>query len=385
MRNQLAKDLSNKDFASAKRTISAGIFSNLAIALLLFAVGAVVINFVDFKWLYGIKDDIVSNDVLLWSTFLVFVGIIIRFFLNTVTSIFYALQKASVNNFLMLLVSTLQLLFVLLFKASNPSNALLLLSGSYIFFANAPLLIAGIIVFCGKLKECKPNIKYINKIYIKKVLNIGVVFFLCQIFYMLLISSNELIISNLYGPEYTTDFSFYYKLSSVISMVVTLATTPLWSLITKALNEKQYKWLMKLYRIMSFGGLATIILQFAFIPIEQFVMDIWLKEESIKVNYVIAIAFACFGSVFVYQTILSTIVCGLGRMKLQLFFYLGGIIAKALLVFLFYKISNDWSLVIWTNVIVLLPYCVAQQIDLSLFFRKRIREENALQLEQQML
>ena len=241
--------------------------------------------------------------------------------------------------------------------------------------ANLPTLIAGIILFFTVFKEYVPSVKFITKNHLKSVLNLGMIFFACQILYMLIVNSNEILISNVYGPEFTTQYSFYYKLSSLISMIITLALTPLWSLITKAMNEKQYKWIYKMYKLLSLLGLCTIIIQFLFIPIEQFVMDIWLGDASIKVDYSIAIAFACYGGAFLYQSILSTIVCGLGRMKLQAWFYFVGVIVKFLLIILLHDVIDSWSFVVWTNVIILVPYCIVQQFDLSIFLKKEINKQ----------
>ena len=175
---------------------------------------------------------------------------------------------------------------------------------------------------------------------------------------------------NNYFPQYTTDYTFYYKLTSLISMVITLAMTPIWSVVTKAYVEKNYIWLNKLYKVIKFAGLGTIVLQFLLVPFLQFIMDIWLGSNSIEVNYLTAIAFACFGSVFVYSSMLSTVVCGMGRMKIQTICYGIGVAVKLLLVFVLSKYVNNWNLVVWSNVVILLPYCIIQQIDLDIYLKK---------------
>ena len=171
-------------------------------------------------------------------------------------------------------------------------------------------------------------------------------------------------------------------------MVVTLAMTPIWSVITKAMVEKKYIWLNKLYKIIKIAGIGIVVLQFAFVPCLQFVFDLWLKENSITVNYLTAMAFACFGSVFVYSSMLSTIVCGMARMKLQAIFYAIGIVVKFVLIFSLKDIVGVWDLIVWSNVAVLLPYCIAQHIDLDIYMKKLIKEEkqnNELICEQKII
>ena len=198
----------------------------------------------------------------------------------------------------------------------------------------------------------------------------GSVFFICQIAYMLLMNTNEFFISRIFGPEYTTEYTFYYRLMSLISMVAMLALTPMWSVITKAMEEQRYDWVRKLYQKLKLAGAAAMVVQFAFIPLQQLVMDFWLGKGSVQVEYQTAIAFACFGSVFLYTSILCTIVCGMSRMKIQMVCYSLGVFGKLALILILAPLVNRWSVVVWSNVLVLLPYCLAQKQDLDRFWEK---------------
>lgn len=369
IRNNLVNNLAKKDYNAARKTISSGLFSNFIVSIFLFSMGMLLIGNINLNSFYHIEENIVSYHVLFLATIFVFIGIMLRFFLTIVSSVYYALQKSSVNNFLALCVSVLQLMFVVIAKFDNSEESLLGLSIAYMFLSNFPLCVAGIIVFKKDLKECRPGIQFIEKEYIQRVLGIGSVFFFCQILYMIIINTNEFLITNQFGPQYTTEYTFYYKLTSLISMLVTLGMTPIWSVVTKAVAEENYVWLEKLYKKLKLIGIMAVVIQFVFLFIQQFVMDFWLGENSIQIDYFIAIAFACFGSVFIYSSILSTIVCGMSRMKLQAVCYGIGVIVKVILVVGFSNIFNNWSLVVWSNVIILLPYCIFQQLDLNRYLK----------------
>lgn len=370
IRNNLVKAYAENDEDGIKKTISSGIFAVFTVAIALTVIGCFLLSLIDLNWLFNVDETLISYKTLFLATILVFASIMIRFFLTTITSLFYALQKSAINNFLSLCVSILQLLFVLIVHFDNPEKALVVLSVAYLVISNLPVVIAGIILFGTQLKKYIPRLKYIEKNYIKKVMGIGSVFFVCQILYMFIMNTNEFLVTKLFGPQYTTDYTFYYKLTSLISMVITLAMTPIWSVVTKAYVEKNYIWLNKLYKVIKFAGLGTIVLQFLLVPFLQFIMDIWLGSNSIEVNYLTAIAFACFGSVFVYSSMLSTVVCGMGRMKIQTICYGIGVAVKLLLVFVLSKYVNNWNLVVWSNVVILLPYCIIQQIDLDIYLKK---------------
>ena len=64
----------------------------------------------------------------------------------------------------------------------------------------------------------------------------------------------------------------------LLSMMVSLGLTPLWSMITKAYAEKDYQWISRLYRIIKIAGVVLLIIQFALVPFLQMAMNLWLGK-----------------------------------------------------------------------------------------------------------
>lgn len=374
IRNNLVKALAQNNRKEAKGIISSGLFAVGCVTVALSLVGIMLICTLDLNRFFNIAETTISESALFKSAIFVFLAIMIRFMLTTVSSIFYALQLSSVNSFLGLCVSVLQLMFVLIVKVEDPESSLVLLAVAYMVISNFPVILAGLVVFATKLKDCRPSFKCVRKEYIRIVMQIGGIFFICQILYMLIVNTNEFLITNIFGPNYTTEYTFYYKITSLVSMVVTLAMTPIWSVVTKSMAEKNWIWLNKLYKKIKLVGYLVVIMEFVLIPCLQFIMDIWLGDSSIQVDFKTALAFACFGSVFVYSSMLSTVVCGMARMKLQTVCYTVGVLFKFAFVIGMSKITNDWSVVVWSNAILLLPYCILQQIDLNKYMKKKLKE-----------
>lgn len=372
IRNNLVKALTVGDRIEAKKIISSGVFITIIITIILSIIGIIMLSVIDLNSLFNIDYNIISGEILFISSVFVFLAVMFRFMLTTISSVFYSLQMSAVNNFLALCVSSLQFIYIMVVHFDNPEIALLKVSLAYMIISNLPVAIAGLFVFATKLKDCRPNYKFIDRHHISIVMKIGGVFFICQILYMLIINTNEFLITRLFSPECTTLYTFYYKITSLISMTVTLAMTPVWSVVTKAMVEENWLWLQKLFTKIKFVGVIIIILEFLFVPILQYIFDIWLGENIIKVDYVVALSFAFFGSSFVYSSMLSTIVCGLAQMKLQTICYTIGIIFKFIFVICVSKIINDWSIVVWSNALILIPYCFLQQVALKRFLKSKL-------------
>lgn len=371
IRNNLVKAISNNDWEKAKSVISSGVFSVGLVSIVLAFIGAIIISSIDLNSLLNIDVDVISPQILLQSTVYIFIAVMLRFFFTTISSVFYALQKSAINNFIALCVSILQMLFVLVFEFDEPEIALKNISLAYIFLSNIPILIAGIVIFTGRLRNCRPSFSYIDKNCISAIIGIGFQFFLCQILYMIIANTNELIITNLYGAECTTEYTFYYKLATIGTMIVSLALTPLWSVVTKAQSEENYRWLYKLYNIIRVCGVVLLIIQLVLVPFIPWLMRVWLGEGMVDVSILTALSFALFGATFMYTGMLSTIANGLSMMKIQIISYTIAVLLKLVLVFALYSVTN-WVFVVWVNTIILIPYIVSQQFVFNRFFKTKM-------------
>ncbi|MEG2599909.1 MAG: oligosaccharide flippase family protein [Muribaculaceae bacterium] len=375
IRNSLVKAFVAKDDEMAKHIISSGLFSISIVSLMIFSVGVIIFNIIDLQWIFNVADSVISKQTITTSVVIVFGAIILRFILTTVSSVFYAIQESRINNFLGLCISILLLLYVLIFHFEDKNDALIYLSYSYLILSNLPIIIAAIIIFNTRLRFCKPSIKFIDKKSIKQIMKIGSVFFVCQILYMLIVNTNEFFIAKFYNPTDVVDYTFYYKIMSLASMLVMLAMTPIWSVVTKAFEEHNYNWLYKLLNQFKIIGIILFISELFIVLFLQNILDLWLGKNSITVDYYIAFSFAIFGWCFAYSSMLSTIVCGLAKMKLQLYCYLIGVIIKIALIIILSTVIESWILIVWTNIIILLPYSILQQLDLEKYLSKLIYQK----------
>lgn len=375
IRNNLVQAFTLNDYKEARLIVSSGFFSIGVVSLIVSFVGMFVILNIDLNTLLNVSSQIISKKTLLISAVCILASVMLRFYLSVINSIFYSLQLSSVNNLLALVVSLLQYIFVIVFRFENPEKALIAISIAYFFTSNIPIIIAGFILFQTKLKECRPGMMCVKGNVMKKIITTGGYFFTCQILYMLIINTNEFLITLFFEPAATTEYTLYYKVTSLIAMLVSLVMTPVWSVVTKAITEDDWKWLDRLYKMIKFAGAGIVGLEFMLLPFLQLIMDFWLGDESIKVNMNIAVAFAFFGAVFVYSSMLSTIVCGMGHMKLQLICYGIGVCVKFIYILGCAQNTSNWSTVVWSNFVVLLPYCVVQQISLNRLIKSKLNSK----------
>ncbi|WP_288222088.1 lipopolysaccharide biosynthesis protein [uncultured Clostridium sp.] len=375
LRNHLVKSFVENDKEKAKRYISSAYVIIGIIVSVLLPISIFLFRYVNWNIFFNISESIISNKVLNVSVVIVFSGILIQFLLKLITSILYSMQKSALNNFLTLLSSIITLIYVLLAKGSTIYQNLISLAIVNVLAVNIPLFITTIIIFSGKLNECKPQISYYNKKYMKNIMKLGGIFFWVQIMYMVITTTNEFLITWLTSSDMVVEYQVYNKLFSLIGTLFTLALTPIWSAVTKALSENNNKWIIKLYRILKLLALVALICEFAMIPFLKYIVDLWIGKYVIKVNYLYSLIFAVSGSIFIWNGVISSIANGIGKLKIQGVLLTFGAIIKIPLSIVFVNLFNSWIGVIVANIVSMSLYCVIQPIWLNKFLKEKELEE----------
>ena len=144
------------------------------------------------------------------------------------------------------------------------------------------------------------------------------------------------------------------------STVFCLAMTPVWSAVTKALAQDDIVWIKRLYKLLLKLSCVGSVLVFLLIPVLQFLINIWLKDNSITVDYWYAVVFAILGSLMILNSSLSSIANGLGKLKTQAICFCVGAMIKIPVAWIFVLLLKSWIGVVWANVISMSIYCLIQ-------------------------
>lgn len=303
-------------------------------------------------------------------------GILLQFVLRIITSILYALQHSFIPSLLNLITSVVLLLFVLNATSISAEYNIVILAYANVIAANLPLVVATIIIFMTKLRGCQPSIKMFNKQYAADIMKLGGVFFWLQIMAMILFNTNEYLITWFLTPSMVVEYQIYNKVFALGGSLVTLAMTPIWSAVTKAKVENDYKWIGRINKkLMMLGGLG-ITVEMMIVPFMQIVINVWLGDKAIKVNYFYAITFAIYGSVFLWSSVIASISNGLGELKIQFVFVTLGTLVNIPLSFIGAKLLNSYIAIVIANIISLLPFCIIQPLWFSRFINRKVMKNN---------
>ncbi len=370
LRNRLTSALAKGKKEDARGYISSAYISIGALVFAATAVSMLTFDKVNWNGVFNIGTEVISEEAMTTSVKIIFAGIMLQFFLRLISSVLYALQLSSLNNFLVLITSCINLAYVLVAGSGSNNENIIKMSVVHIIAVNLPLLTVSVIVFSKKMREYIPTLSCFRLSYARQVLGLGGVFFGVQIFYMILVNTNEFLISRFTDSANVVDYQIYHKLFTLAGTLVTLALAPVWSAVTKAFAERNFTWITKLYRRLLVIAGITWALEYVFLIFLQPAVNIWLGDSAIKVDYPIALIFASLGGLMALIGVLSSFANGVGFLKTQLICYGIGACVKVPLSYVLIDAIESWSGVILATVIILLIFAVAQIVSFEIFLKK---------------
>ncbi|MBO0937948.1 hypothetical protein J2I47_15435 [Fibrella sp. HMF5335] len=313
LRNKLAVALSTNDIGLAQSYVSTAYVMFGGIQLILIALFTITNTIIPWA---TILNTTVPNSTLKNLALVLFTGISIKLLLDLLTFVLYARQESAKANLLIFLTNLLSLLGLLIlihFKEGNLFSLGIITAFSPVFL----LIIASIFLYKGSLKHIRPFIYLYRREHVKSLLGIGSKFFLVQIAVIVIFYSDNLIITQLFGPTEVTSYNIAFRYFNVINTLFAIVIAPYWSAFTEAHMKGEYHWMRTIYRRLWWFWAGAVGLVIVGIIFASSVYEIWVGDRvqiptMLNVCMGLSVIVACFNNVAV------VVINGLGKIKLQL-------------------------------------------------------------------
>jgi len=315
LRNKLAESLSNKNEIEAKEYVSTSYIILGLLVSVLITIYLSVSKFINWNRIFNIEA-ITENRLNIVLTILV-IGYLFRFLLSLIKSVSFANQDAVVPASILffsnlLVVITLYILQILGF------GGLLNLSIIYSIAFIVVFLFANIYLYSKKYREIVPNFKYYSKEKISDIFNLGIKFFVIQIAALIIFTTDNMIITQVLGPEHVTPYQILFKLFNVFLIASSVILTPIWSAFTDAYTKNDYNWMKNILKKLI---LLMIPLVVGIVIVGYFsneIIKIWLGE-SLNLSGSFIILMSIMIVIRIWSNIFAYISNGISRMKVQFY------------------------------------------------------------------
>ena len=312
LRNRVTESISFKDWETAKKYTSTT-YALLAIIIIpIWLVFFILSGYLNWQSIFYTN---ISNDLLQSIVLCVFTSFCLQFLLKPINSILTADQKHTVANGVFLAINVLSILFLVLFK-DQFYGSLYAISILFGFMPCLVLLLFSVFLFSGKYKMISPSFRAIDFKCRKDLLGLGFKFFVIQIAGLVILSSNNFIISHFLGNEQVTYYNIVLRYFSVITIGYSLVNAPFWTAYTDAYALKDWFWIKKMTRQANY--LCTILLFVIVIMLllSSPVYKAWINS-SIEIPFMLSALVALNIGITLYANTYISFINGTGKLRLQ--------------------------------------------------------------------
>jgi O-antigen/teichoic acid export membrane protein len=336
LRNKLSEAIAHGDMRLGKiLTSTAYALSTIIFSTLIF-IFAIVNPLLD----WGVILNVPAEESLELSNlvFFVFAFFCIRFVLGLITSIIFANQDPALRNLLAPIASTISLVSILLLSKYVAGSLFWIV----IIFSGSPLLVMIItsgLLYYKRYKAIRPNIKYVDFSHSGKLLGLGFGFFIIQVSILVLFSSTNMVLTQLYGPEEVTNYNIAHKYFTIGILVNSIITQPYWSSFTEAFLKKETTWIKDSVRKLNIISYLQVGGQIVLLLIADRLIHLWVGED-ITIPFLMKFMLTVYASIYLLAAPFNIFINGVGKIRLQLYMAVFSIVITIPLALFFSKTLN---------------------------------------------
>jgi O-antigen/teichoic acid export membrane protein len=204
---------------------------------------------------------------------------------------------------------------------------------------------------------------------VQPLLSLGLQFFIIQLAMLVIFATDKLLIAQLFGPRYVTQYEVVFKLFSVIIFAHTLISAPLWSAYTEAYHRSDFAWIKHMLRKqqMLFSGIVLAVIALGLSA--QSVIALWIGRE-VEVSLPLVVAMGLFVLISTWNNVYAMFVNGVGKIKVQLYTAIIAMMINIPLALLFTKYFGlDSSGVVLATCVSLLFAAIALPLQVHYMIR----------------
>ena len=315
LRNKFAEAKTLGNYKDAQAFVSTAYFTIGSISLTIILLFFILNHFINWTQLFNTAPGLESELSILLPIIFAFFGL--QLVVKLITSIYQADQNHSIQGKVQFFSQGLSLIAIWLLTKIDESS--LLIFGS--IFSSLPvffLIALNFFAFKNRFKDFKPKFSLWKKDYLKEITGLGFKFFIVQIAAMVLFSTDNFIISKLFGPEEVVPYNIAFKYFSIVTMGYTILITPYWSSFTEAYAKKDFEWIKKSVSNIQKIWLLIPIGLIGMVLSSDFFYEIWVGKQ-ITIPIKLSIGMALFVAIFTFNMIYVNFINGIGKIQMQLF------------------------------------------------------------------
>lgn len=319
LRNKLSEALALNEYQLAKKYVSTTYACLFIISSLLFVFFFFLNPFIDWQDWLNIPPAI-SEDISV-AVLIIFGSFCIQFVLQLINTVLTAVHEPAKAG-LILLIGQVFVLITIYILTKTTQGDLIVLVLALTVSPIVVLLLANLYLFKTKLRNIAPEFRHIDFSYSKKIFRVGGYFFFIQLGSIILLQTDNVIISKFVGPEFVTQFNVALKLFSTVIMLFSIIMIPYWSAFTDANTKKDYVWMANsVKKIRKIWLLISITIVPLILAFSKYIFKYWVGD-TVKIPFSLSALLSLYVIAYICLNLNSYFLNGVGKIRLQLCLYI---------------------------------------------------------------
>lgn len=335
LRNKLAEAMAREDHHEARSLVSSTYAIITMISGCLLLVFVVINPMINWPLILNIDPSTISNISLV--VLVTFAFFCVTFVLKLIQSIFLADQRPAFVGLFDLIANFIALVIIYILTLTTKGNLLALATT----MGAAPVLVlslCSLYFFSGRYRHLAPSYRYIDKKHYYSLSSLGFKFFLVGITGLIIFSTDNLIIVQVFGPDEVPAYQVAFKYFGLITSVFTIVGTPFWSAYTDAHTRGENDWIIKSNKKLKLLWVGLFFVSLFMLGVSKWFYHIWVPE--IDVPFVLSAAMCLYVLALAWGNIFVMYINGVGKVKLQVWVSIVGAIINIPLSIFFAKNLN---------------------------------------------
>jgi len=356
LRNKLTESLSENNYELASEITSTSYVIIAFFSLFLLVVASISIYFFDFQNIlnfYGKPESFLKFFVQISVCFT-----IINFTLNLYKKLYLSIHKSFLvefSNSLFLLLYLTGVYFWIQFEFKKDLVVL-----TFIFGITSILIaIVFTILFFKMNNKIGISIYNFRRKHVSGLFKIGGNFFIINVCLLIILFTDNIIISNMLGPSYVSDYAIIQKLFQLFVVFFNVVLASSWGLYSQAIIKEDYDWIKSNFKKMQKYLLLLFVAAFVLVIFIEDVLTIWIGPGIIKIPKNLVLYNIIYFALFSFNNIYAYYINATGKIQIQMILYILGAICNVPLSFLLVKFLDSSSGVMLATIFCTIPLVIA--------------------------
>ena len=313
LRNKISESLAKENKQEAHSYISTAYTIIGAISVMLILIFLLVSEYIPWQKVFNITS--INNQELQSVVNITAIFLFLNFWISLINQVFNGLQKTSLVVFNQFLSNFFSLSAVFILYTFYESSLIKLA-----FAYGISLLASSLILsfwFYKNNKEFIPKIKSFGLNYTKSITSLGFKFFIIQIAVIVIFTTDKILITQLFGPQYVASYDVVFKLFSVITIVHGMLMAPLWSAYSDAYHRGDIEWIKKTIKNQLKIYLLILVATTLLIFLAKPIIVLWIGRDFV-VDNILIIAMALFILVSTWNNIFAYFLNATNKLDVQI-------------------------------------------------------------------